>query len=506
MHPETHPPPPPAAIPPRRPAGGARTADPLAAVAGNATGLGLGYMLLGRRWLAAAAAAGSGALVYAMAADPANPWWRLGFGAWWLAMGLHAWHRTRRAPRPLLDFDRPGGPPRERLLAVGGAGLALLVVLGLRADAWLMVHRAGNEHTAGDCGSAADILDSFETAHRAAFGAVVVEGEEQLAACRLLNEARAQDPEAGAATVAAYMEHPGALWEGAGPERAGMLFEAARAGGDVAELMRLGFEQLIDTLASDPEASWRVRGAVEALMSDLAEDTPVCDAAVVDAWLRAQTWEAPSLGEPVAAAADRAPARLLACARERADIGDFAGAQVAYRQFLADHPDHADAPAAADELYDVEYRIEYDTVTALLDQGAYCADPSPWRGAPAYEGEGPHPMRTLGLSAEQYDFPGSWVADGVDDTVLVACVAGPSRGELQDTCLYGSDSETVLLAFYAARFDITVYELRTGEVVEQYRREIGDPCPDRFYYRYVNAVQSEYSAADVRGMFDPVQD
>ncbi|GAB4005867.1 hypothetical protein GCM10029992_54960 [Glycomyces albus] len=96
----------------------------------------------------------------------------------------------------------------------------------------------------------------------------------------------------GAATVATYMEHPRALWEGAGPERAGMLFEAARAGGDVAELMRSGFEQLIDTLANDPEQSWRVRDTVEALMSDLDGDTPVCNAATVDAWLGSQTWEA----------------------------------------------------------------------------------------------------------------------------------------------------------------------------------------------------------------------
>ncbi|GAB4005864.1 hypothetical protein GCM10029992_54950 [Glycomyces albus] len=76
------------------------------------------------------------------------------------------------------------------------------------------------------------------------------------------------------------------------------------------------------------------------------------------------------------------PARLLACARERVDTGDLGGAQAAYLRFLADHPEHADAEAAADELYDVEYQIEYDNVTGLLNQGAYCSDPSPWRGAP----------------------------------------------------------------------------------------------------------------------------
>ncbi|GAB4005861.1 hypothetical protein GCM10029992_54940 [Glycomyces albus] len=51
-----------------------------------------------------------------------------------------------------------------------------------------------------------------------------------------------------------------------------------------------------------------------------------------------------------------------------------------------------------------------------------------------------------------------------------------------------------------------MYELRTGEVVDQYSREIGDPCPSSFYYRNVDAVQSEYSNADVRGMFEPIQD
>ncbi|SDE12526.1 hypothetical protein [Glycomyces harbinensis] len=507
MHPAPNPPPPAVNPPPRTPTV-PRAVDPIAAVAGNATGFGLGYMLLGRWRFAAAALAGTGFLVYAMATDPENPWWRLGFGAWWLAMGLHARHLTRKTePQPLLDFDRPGSPPRERLLAVGGAGLALLLVLGLRADAWLTVLRAEHDHAAGDCGSATDALESFEAAHRAAFGPMVIEGEDQLAACRILNEARAQDPATGADTVATYMEHPAALWEGAGPERAGMLFDAAREGGDVADLMRLGFGQLIDTLANDPDQSRRVRGTVEALMADLADDTPVCTAATVDTWLNGQTWEAPSLGEPIAAAADQVPARLLACARERADIGDLTGARVAYRQFLADHPDHADAQPAADELYDVEYRIEYDTATTLLGQGAYCDDPSPWRGAPAYEGQGPHAMWTLGLSAEQYDFPGSWIADSVDETVLVTCVDGPSMGEFQESCRYSSPSDEVIwLSFFAARFDITVYELRTGEVVDQYSREIGDPCPDSFYYRNVNVVQSGYSAADVRELFHPIQD
>lgn len=508
MYPETYPPPFPAPPPPPpRPARIRPAADPTAVVAGNATGLGFGYMLLGRWWLAAAALTGTGLLGYFMTADPGNLWWRIGFGAWWFAMGLHGWILTRGTePRRLVDTELPGGRPRERLLALGGSGLVLLAVLGLRGDAWLMVHGAENDHAAGDCGSAADTLASFDTAHRTAFGAMVVEGEKQLEACRILNEARAQDPETGAATITTYMEHPRALWEGAGPERAGMFFEAARAGGDVAELMRSGFEQLIDTLANDPDQSWRVRDTVEALMSDLAEDTPVCDAATVDAWLGGQTWEAPSLGEPIAAAADQVPPRLLACARERVDAGDLGGAQAAYLRFLADHPDHADAEAAAEELYDVEYQIEYDDVTDLLNHGAYCSDPSPWRGAPAHEGSGPHTMWTLGLSPEQYDFPGSWVSEGVDDTVLVTCVDGPSMGEFQEACRYStSGGDVIWLFFYGARFDITVYELRTGEVVDQYSREIGDPCPGSFYYRNVDAVQSEYSNADVRDMFEPIQ-
>lgn len=503
MHPQTHPSP---AVIPHGPVAVARAVDPLAAIAGNATGCGLGYMLLGRWWFAAAALAGSGSLVYVMTVDPGNLWWRAGFGVWWFAMGLHAWYLTRKTePRRLLEFDRPGAPPRERLLAAGAAGLVLLAVLGLRADAWLTLVRAENDHVAGECGPAADALESFDVTHRAAFGAMVVEGEEQLAACRILNDARAQDPETGASTVATYMDHPGAMWEGAGPERAEMFFEAARSGHDVAELLEAGFGQLIDTLASDPDQSWRVRDTVEALMSDLAEDTPVCNAATVDIWLRGQAWEAPSLGEPIADAAEQVPKRLLACARDRVDAGALTGAQAAYELFLTDHPDHAEAEAAADELYDVEYRIEYDTVTALLNRGDYCSDPSPWRGAAAHEGQGPHAMWTIGLSPERYGFPDSWVAGGVDDTVLVTCVEGPAMGEFQESCRYGSGGE-IWLMFHAARFDITVYELRTGEVVDEYSREIGDPCPDRFYYRNINAVQSEYSDADVRAMFDPIQD
>jgi hypothetical protein len=496
-----------------RPPFAPRPVDPIAAVAANATALGLGYLLMGRRRLATAAVVGTAFLLFVLAAAPGNLPWRLLFGLWWLMMCVHAWYLTRGSDPDLLGSHRR----RTRILAIGAAGLVLTVAVGLRADAWLTVRSAENTHADGDCVAAVDALDRLGAFHRIAFGAKVLEGEEQLAACRLLNEARAEGALLGADTMQTYMHHPAALWGGAGVERAGMLFDVARGGTDAASYLDSGFQQLIETLEDDPDQTDRVREAVEQLMTDLDQDTDACVAVTIDDWLGGQTWEASSFTEPIAAAAESIPVHLLQCARERSTEDDLTESQERYQRFIGEYPDHAEHQAAVDELYAVESRIEYANVSALLEADEYCKAPAPWRDAPVFEGRGPHPMWVIGLSPSQYDFPDDWTSETVDATELVVCVEGPEKGEHLESCYYeggisafGNYTE---VDFYATRIKVKVYELRTGKEIDSYTKQFdGDPCPEELEYTYYytdigppSTVEAEVSDAQVRSVFEHLQ-
>ncbi|MQM25911.1 hypothetical protein [Glycomyces albidus] len=496
----------------KRPSG-PRPADSIAAVAGNATAFGLGYMLMLRPRLSAAAITGTAILLLLLATDPGNLTWRLLFGLWWLAMCMHAWYLTRGHDSNLLDT---AGRRRERHLAVGAAALVLLGLVVLRTDAWLTVRDAEGAHAAGDCETAVDTLEGFDAGHRVAFGAMVIEGNEQLEACRLLNEARAAGSIEGAAIMATYMDDSEALWDGAGPERAAMLFDAALDRENTEGSLDHGFQQLVATLDTEPGQEDRVRGAVEDLMAGL-DGIPHCDAVAIDDWIRTQSWEAPELTEPVAAAAPAVPLHLLACARERARNGDLTGAQQTYERFLAEHPDHAETAFAVDELYAVESQIEFEHVEALLDAGTYCESPAPWRDAPPYGGPSPHPMRTVGLSPDQYGLPDSWTAATLEETEIIVCVDGPKRGRYLESCYYEGNFSPYIndeVSFYATRFDVTVYQLRTGQAVDSYTVQFnGDPCPEILQYTYYytdlgppSEVEAEVSDADVRSVFERLQD
>lgn len=491
-----------------------RPVDPIAAVAGNATAFGLGYMLMLRPRLAAAAITGTAILLFLLAADPGNLTWQLLFGLWWLAMCLHAWYLTRGHQSELLDT---ADPRRERHLAVGAAALVLLSLVVLRTDAWLTVRDAEGAHAAGDCETAVDTLEGFDAGHRIAFGAMVTEGQEQLEACRLLNEARAAGSIEGAAIMSTYMDDPQALWDGAGPERAAMLFDAALDRDNTEGSLDHGFQQLITTLDTEPGQSERVRDTVEDLMAGI-DGIPHCDAVAIDDWIAAQTWEAPELTEPIAAAAEAVPLHLLACAREQARDTNLTGARETYQRFIAEYPDHAEIQFAKDELYAVESQIERDHVQELLSAGTYCQNPAPWRDAPAYSGASPHPMRVVGLDPDEYGVSDSWIAGSLEETEIIVCVDGPKQGRHLETCYYENPISEYFphqVSFYTARFDVKVYQLRTGTQVDSYTMHFeGNPCPEILRYRTYGSfdhgppgeIEAEVTNAEVRSVFARLQD
>lgn len=492
----------PAAPPPIRPPAPSRPAtDPVAAIAGNATMLGIGYMFMRRPVLTALALSGTGFLSWSAAVQTENPLWRLLLPPWALFMILHAWWLTRRArTERLVDLAEPDPARRSRVFAVTAAALVLLTTAWFRLDAWWIAHDAEAAHAEGDCESATAALRSLDPVHRVAFGPITLRGEEEREACELLLTALDETPAEAAELLEEYMDHPGARWEGAGTERAASLFEAAlSSNGSDLSLVSEAFAQLHATLEEFSGQSAAVREAVGEFMADLAE-APPCGGRQVDEWLSARSWEDPAFTEPIAAAADQVPLRLLGCAREHAASGDATGAGSLYREFLTDHPTHELAGEAAD---------------GVLDSGTYCGDPVAYPGAPEYGGEGPHPMRLLGV--RERGFPDSWSAATAEETTLVVCVTS-EVGRFQDSCRYITPSgESFWTTFYAHRFDIKAYEFKTGTLVADYTREIGDPCPELLDGTYttiyfvshgngVSAMASEYTDEAFRGMFADLMD
>lgn len=483
-------------------------ADLLAVLLGNVTLLGLGYVFL-RRWrLALLALAGTTALVIALGATAGSPLVLTALALWAAAMVVHGW--------VLVRGSLPGARRWSQRIVAGVVVVALVaLVVGLRTGTERTVRDAAAAHTAGDCERASRLLMRLGPADRTVHGPLALRGETDLEACGLLLDAEAEQADglAAADALAVYMRHPNARWEGAGPRRAELLLDAAYDGVVDQKTLEAGFEQLSTTLEEAPGQAGRVQSVAEGFLADLAEEQDHCAVRDVVEWVDGQEWTAPPLAEPVAAASDEVPRRVLGCARTLADADELTRSRHTYEAFLEDFRDDRRAEVASDELYDVITAIQRKHVSNLLNGSRYCGDPRPYRGAEPYRRAGGNPMRVYGIDAATH-FPRSWRATSLDDMVLVACVDGPKKGSYQDTCLYESDASPwgSEVRFYASRFDVKLYEVRTGRQVAAFSDEFGEPCPPSILVEsYVDffvppeSTRSSFTSAELRGMFEVYQ-
>ncbi|WP_026922195.1 hypothetical protein [Glycomyces arizonensis] len=493
--------------------------DPFAALIGNATLLGIGYLLLGRRRAAAMTLVVTIWLVAFVAASPQSPWWRIVLAAWWIATMLHTFWLVRpergRAPEaPLVDLHEPEARRRGRVFAGAVVCLMAMAVVGIRFDGAQIMEAAEAAHRDGDCEGATAATASLDATHRVADAAVVRAAAENDEACELLLAAfDRDDPLESAETLQSYMEQPGALWEGAGPARADRLLRGALAPLNEWSIgiVRSAFDVLASTLDASPDQSAAAREVVEGFLENLADHQAeeACEVKAVHDWLFNEHWGHPELDEPVAAVGDQVPPVLLGCAREQFEGGMLDAAQDLYGQFLADFPDHELAPEAAAELEQVETAIEREHVSGLLSGGDYCGSPAPYRAAEPYDEGGTNPMWLFGLDSEA-DLPGSWTTNAVDETVLVVCVEGPERGSFIESCEYeevGTGDYLGSVRFYANEFTVEAYELKTGERIERYSVELGGECPYylTFYGGFENKQNVSYSPKDLRELFERLQ-
>jgi hypothetical protein len=430
--------------------------------------------------------------------------------------GQAAWRWLRRLPRRGVVIT---------VVAVVVVVALVVSVALLRASAVRTFDAAGRQHEAGDCERALATIDSLGPVRRLAHPGVAASADAEAGACRSLLGAQDAPWDEAADRYATYLDDPRARWAGAAAARGDALLAQAdrelRPNGPKA--MAAGFGTLATALDENPtpDQADHAREIAAGFVDRIYGATP-CEAKKDHAWVqrtaREESWDDPDLTEPVVAKRDARGNLVLGCAKVHRDADELKAAAANYRDYIQHYPQGGHRQAAQGQLAVVETEIERRQVTRIVQAGTYCRDPQAFRGAPAYRGGGTNRMIVQGLNPGQHKFPRSWYTSDVDEASLVVCVKGPGRGAYQDTCDYEDDTMPAMFGsstgyspvrFYATRFTVTAYSLRTGKQVARFTRDLGQPCPAFITFTTFSpsfapnpdTYRSKPTSGEIRGMF-----
>ncbi|GAA2424816.1 tetratricopeptide repeat protein [Streptomyces macrosporus] len=446
---------------------GARTHGPLAAALGNASLLGVGYLMLGRRELAVATGAITLVLVSVLF-RVARPWCEVVLLLWWVAVVAHGWFLARgRRDRTVVRG--------QRLLALGAACAVLLPVGFARFDAAGIERDIAEAHARGDCSEVPVLRNEVRLHHRVVGAVPVARGDGIAEVCdRLL-----------AAGLRLESELDG---EGGAPHTIEITEATAVDSG-----LKEGFDVLASALA-DPGNEKAVGVALNAFLDDLPADDP-CRTVTITDWLGRRHPGQEALdryADTIARAVARTePAALVGCGDALADAGRWEEARDHYRRLLDRHPDDARTDRARKGVTRATRAIELANVRSLLaaaegEQPAYCSTPAKYGGAAPYR-KGKTNRALFGGPTEYTDrLPDTWRTDDPAEAVLVVCVGESKFGTPVRTCPYepGSSGRGITnVTFHKIGIPVKAYELRTGKLVADRTVEIGGTsCPGFLTY------------------------
>ncbi|MFD8496667.1 hypothetical protein [Amycolatopsis sp. NPDC059657] len=457
--------------------------DPLAVAIGNASLLGVGYLLLKRRGLAVLTWLITLTLVI-MLASARELWVEITTLCWWLLSIAHGWSlATRRGTRAVLNG--------QRLVALVVAVPVLLIVGLLRFGAAMIEDTVTEARESGDCAPALAAIDRLWLGHRIADGPLTVRGERTAEACHRIQNA------------------------------AGSL--ATGLTGDTAAL-QAGFETLTSVLAEVPGHEKMVGKTLDGFLTGLPAKNP-CETAKVTDWLRARQFTNNDLDRSVEAIGRTEPVTLVGCGDQLAAGGYLEPARARYQQYLDHYRGRdRDLTAKAEEgARKATLAIELKDVRGLLSgaygtsEPSYCRNPAQYSGAPSYA-KGPNRTLMYGDTAYTGSLPAEWRASGPEDAALIVCVGKAEYGTPVRTCPYTSKGSIrgfpTDVTFKKIVIPIRAYELRTGKLVADTRPEIGGTsCPQTIHYSRSSLIAdlgppSEMyvtpSDADIRAAFAAV--
>lgn len=451
--------------------------DPPAAALGNASLLGIGYLML-RCWKLAAFTLIGTVWLLNVAASTASTWAEILLLLWWAAGIAHGWSLAHgRAEHVVRRGQRAGA------LAVT---LAVLLTAGmLRFDAYGVEDRVTEGREGGDCEAAVAAQGEVRWGHRLAAAPVVEPGEAAVAACHRLENA------------------------------ASALADVARTG--ETDGLERGFRILTEVL-DEPGNEQTVRTVLDAFLDGLPTEDP-CATADITGWLHDRKPTRDVLDRSAATAARAEPAALTGCGDDLMAEEDWQQARARYQYLLDEYPDDARTDKARSGVAKADRALELDRVRRLLSgttgvDSGYCARPVKYSGAPPYR-KGLNQALFLGDAEYTDKLPAGWRTPDPTEAALVVCADTAEHGTSVETCSYENDRSEYLpheVTFYKIKIPLKVYELRTGKRIDPREVQIsGGSCPGVLHYKsygtydlgpgdqFVSTAES-----DVRDAFRPV--
>ncbi|MBB5934000.1 hypothetical protein [Streptomyces zagrosensis] len=459
----------------------ARKHDPLAVAFGNASLLGIGYVLLRRYGLATTQLLITIGLA-SMLVSVAETWCELVLLGWWVAVIAHGWLLADRHARRVTLRG-------QRLVALGLAIPVLLGVGALRADAVRIDRDVTEAREHGNCAGVLLAQDEVGFGHRLAGAPLAERSDETERVCRRLQTAR--DELATGLT---------------GDEKA----------------LASGFDTLSAALEK-PGNDQTVDAVLSTFLDALPMENPCRTVAVTD-WLQRRNPRHDVLARSADTVQRVAPAALVACGDHLGEDDDWPQARSRYQQLLARYPDNALSAKARKGARKATLAIELSDVRSLLLSGMrdaqppYCTNPAKYSGAAPYRKGATNRALFYGNDAYTNKLPGHWRTDDAAKAVLVVCVGeaeDDEKGTAVQTCSYQSDNAPYAqgdVTFHKIAIPVQVYEVRTGKRVADRTVEIGGTsCPEHFRHEtdMIGAgppsdMLVKASKADVRTAFSPL--
>ena len=450
----------------------ARSHDPLAVAVANASLLGVGYLMLGRRWLAVLAELVTVGLVVVLVVAVRAAWLEMVLLVWWVAVIAHGWVLARRPPRRTVRW--------QRVVALIVTVPVLLAVVLLRIQAAGIGRDVAQARGDGDCTQALTALDSIWLGDRVADAPLTARLDLTARACHQLHAAMALLRTAGTGDI-----------------------DALKAGfADLAAVLAQlpGHEKMVDTVLN-----WFLSGQ---------SWTGHCQAADITDWLRHRPATHNALDRSAGVATHAEPGALVGCGDDLMSRQDWAAAQARYQQLLDRFPGNQLTGRAQQGAQRARLAVELANVRSLLQGGtgstqpAYCATPAPYGDAAPY-GKRINAGLIYGNDDYTHQLPSQWRASDPTKAVLVVCAGETQFGPAVRTCTYQSETNpntVVDVTFHKIKISVKAYELRTGNLVFNASVNIGGrSCPNTFRSegvptdRYVEPADS-----DVRAAFAPL--
>jgi hypothetical protein len=441
--------------PPPELAANPRPADPLAVAVGNASLLGIGYALLGRKGPAVLTALVSLLLVLLLVSAAPVLWFEVLVLAWWVAVVAHGWALARQRPRVQH--------PRTHRLVALAAALPVLLAFGLlRVDAASIERDVAAARAGGDCARAMAATDELWFGHRVVNAPLDERAEVTVRACDRL-------------------------------ETAGGELDAALTGDT--DALAAGFRRLGGVLRDMPGHDAMVASTVDRFLGGLPVDDP-CETMAVTDWLGREKPRGDVLGRVADVVPRLAPAAIMGCADSHVRTGDWQTARARYQQVVDQYPGHDLAPAARTGVVKATRAIELADVRGLLTtsgggQPAYCTTPAPYSGAKPYVPNAPNRALVYGNADHVRKIPAGWLAKDAADAVVVICAGETEYGTPVRTCPYESKRPFgyIDVTFKKRAIPLRVFEVRTGKLVAGFKLEIGGAsCPPVLEYTYYSNV------------------